>query len=74
MQLAGKGNSRLLRIPKPLIERCGFGTYVDVRAVGRSVVISRNSPRRGWEQTFAQSTKLDARVTPEQFESEEWNW
>ena len=75
------GNSRGIRIPKPLIEQCRLGDTVDVRVEDEHLVISREQkPRQGWEEAFraAVSSKRDplllAGIPPNQFDREEWNW
>ncbi len=43
------GNSRGVRLPKPLIEEAGLGEEVEVQVRGNAVVItSRSGTREGW--------------------------
>ena len=74
------GNSRGIRIPKPIIEQCGFGDEVelDVRS-GEIVLRPLSHPRQGWDQAFAQMADLqdDAlldEATGTRFDAEEWEW
>jgi antitoxin MazE len=47
------GNSRGVRIPKPLIEQCGFAEEVDLRVQNERLIISpKRLPREGWEEQF----------------------
>ncbi len=52
-ELVRIGNSRGIRIPKPLIEQCGLGNNVELRVENDSLVISpERRPRQGWEEAF----------------------
>jgi len=47
------GNSRGIRIPKPLIEQCGLGETVELRIEKDRLVISpARRPRQAWEEAF----------------------
>src|SRR5205823_1671722 len=50
------GNSRGIRIPKAVLEQCGFGEEAEIAVRNGAVVItpSRRKPREGWEESFAQ--------------------
>lgn len=73
------GNSKGLRIPKPILEQCGFGSEVELRVEpGRLVVLPAEShPREGWEEAFAQAV-AEPPLLPEpmrsRFDEEEWAW
>jgi len=75
------GNSRGVRIPKPLIEQCGFGETVEVRIERNSLIISpERCPRQGWEEAFRASGNasqddlmLDT-ARANDFDREEWKW
>jgi antitoxin MazE len=75
------GNSRGIRIPKPLIEQCGFGDQVELRVQEGCLVISVGRRiRDGWEAAFlaAGSSLLDERLlesaTENEFDRREWRW
>jgi antitoxin MazE len=75
------GNSRGIRIPKPLIEECQLGETVDLRIEDNRLVISaESSPRAGWDEAFqhAASKKREplllGRVPQNEFDREEWTW
>ena len=74
------GNSRGVRLPKALIEEAGLGEDVEIRADGRSIVITPGTrPREGWaadaKRAVADGAKglLDA-PTETRFDREEWKW
>ncbi len=75
------GNSRGIRIPKPLIEQCGLGNNVELRVENDSLVISpERRPRQGWEEAFraARSALNDERLletaASNEFDRKEWKW
>jgi len=75
------GNSRGIRIPKPLIEECGFGKTVEMHVEdGRVVIEAAQHPRRGWEKMLRAAGPADADelllegVGPNAFDEEEWEW
>jgi antitoxin MazE len=73
------GNSRGIRIPKPILERCGFGNEVELHAeAGRLVVLPAGSSRAGWEAAFAATIASESPPLPEnmrsRFDEEEWTW
>lgn len=72
------GNSRGVRLPKPLIEQAGLSDEVelDVRE-GAIVIRPADGPRAGWAESAAElaatgSELLDA-PTPTAFD-DEWTW
>ena len=73
------GNSKGLRIPKPVLEQCGFGTEVELQVEpGRLVVLPAKVPRAGWEEAFARAGGDAEPLVPDearsQFDEEEWTW
>jgi antitoxin MazE len=81
IELVRIGNSRGIRIPKPLIEQCGFGDKVDVRVERNCLVIAPDRPpRQGWKAAF-QTAGTDAKdellldtVASNDFDRDEWTW
>jgi antitoxin MazE len=79
-ELVRIGNSRGLRIPKPVIEQCGFGETVELRVENDRLIISpERQPRQGWDEAFraAGSAASDDLLLPEfsnAFDREEWQW
>jgi antitoxin MazE len=75
------GNSRGIRIPKPVIDRCGFGDTVDLRVETDCLVIAPDRPpRQGWESAFRaagpteEDRLLPDTTPPNEFDREEWQW
>ncbi len=80
-ELVRIGNSRGIRIPKPLIEQCGLGNNVELRVENDSLVISpERRPRQGWEEAFRgagsgiNDERLLETVAPNEFDRKEWKW
>lgn len=75
------GNSRGVRLPKPLIEQAGLGEDVvlAVRHGGILIVPSPNSPRAGWADAAQRMHERvdDKLVDPPistHFDDTEWEW
>lgn len=74
------GNSRGVRIPKPMIDEAGLADEVELRVRAGAIIISpANSPRQGWSEAAKQlrERKEDGLVdgpTPTRFDDEEWQW
>lgn len=74
------GNSRGVRLPKPVIEEAGLADEVDVRVRDGAVLIkAATRPRSGWAEAAKQARQrgddrlLDA-PTPTRFDNKEWQW
>lgn len=74
------GNSRGIRLPKPVIEQAGLREEVELQVREGAVVISARKPRRaGWAEAArvmrkrADDRLLDA-STPTLFDETEWHW
>lgn len=74
------GNSRGIRIPKPLIEAAGLGDEVELRVDEGAIVIQpAGAPRAGWAdgarrlQDSGEAGLLDD-PTPTRFDEEDWRW
>jgi antitoxin MazE len=74
------GNSRGIRIPKPLIEQTGLIGDVEVAVRGNTLVISPAArPRAGWAEAFrAMAQHGDDRLVdearPTRWDEDEWRW
>jgi antitoxin MazE len=81
VELIRVGNSRGLRIPKFLIEQCGFGSGVELRIENdRLVMVPDHRPRQGWEEAFrragesAKDEVLLGTIPRNEFDHNEWRW
>jgi antitoxin MazE len=74
------GNSRGVRLPKPLIEEAGLTDEVELRVRdGAVVIISTARPRNGWGEAARQmrqrgDDRLLEAPTPTRFDDEDWKW
>lgn len=74
------GNSRGVRIPKPLLDEAQLGDEVELRAEAGRIVIERaDAPRAGWSAAFAAMTAAgdDGLLDPPAataFDADEWDW
>jgi antitoxin MazE len=74
------GNSRGIRIPKAMLEHCGFGEEVDLQAKNGALVLRAvKAPRAGWADAFGRMAAAgDDRLVQEdapaatQFDTKEW--
>ena len=81
IELVQIGNSRGIRIPKPLIEQCGLGDMVELRVQNGCLVISpERSARQGWEEAFCAAGSpfrdelLFEAAESSEFDRTEWQW
>ncbi len=76
------GNSRGIRLPKPVIEQCGFDQEVEMLVQHHELVIrSFKQPRKGWADAFREMHEcgedelLDhVAETGTSWDEEEWEW
>ena len=74
------GNSRGVRLPKPLIEEAGLRDEVEVRVRGGAVIISSSTAvRKGWAEAARKLRKRgdDRLVDPPvgtKFDESDWHW
>ena len=76
------GNSRGVRIPKPLIEQCGLTDEVDLDVQDGTILIRapRVRPRAGWTDAFARISNegddklAESRFPATQWDKDEWAW
>lgn len=75
------GNSRGLRIPKPLLEQTGLSGEVEIEANGDQLVVRpARPPRSGWAEAFAaMADARDDRLVHgaprlTRFDREDWTW
>jgi antitoxin MazE len=74
------GNSRGIRLPKPIIEEAGLSDEVEVRVREGAIIIAPSVvPRSGWAQAAKQlrergEDRLLDLPTPTRFDEKEWEW
>ena len=76
------GNSQGIRIPKPILEQCGFNKEVELEVHENELLIrSSEQPRKNWEKAFqAMTTNEDDKLLDSDHEittkwdEEEWEW
>ncbi len=76
------GNSKGVRIPKPILEQLALGEEVEMSVRGDQLVIRPGKrPRSGWEEKFARMAELgDDRLLDEEavsstkWDQDEWEW
>lgn len=74
------GNSRGVRIPKPLLTQAGLGDEVELRVEAGAILIeSVSPPRAGWAEAAQQlATAGNAGLLDEptltRFDQDEWEW
>ena len=74
------GNSRGIRLPKPLIEEVGLEEEVELRIRDGAIVIcASRTPRAGWEAAAKEMAALhEDRLldppVPTEFDAKEWEW
>lgn len=76
------GNSRGIRIPKTLLERCHLRDEVELEVVDEHLVVRpATKPRSGWENAFREMHERgdDAllaweALSPTQWDKTEWQW
>jgi antitoxin MazE len=74
------GNSRGVRLPKPLIKEAGLDIEVDIRArKGEIVIRPVRKTRSGWEFAAKRIHEMNAdtlldKETPTTFDKNDWQW
>lgn len=75
------GSSQGIRIPKAVIEKCGFGERVALRVEGNRLIITpAKATREGWDEAFARMAETsDAPLLlphdlDHTFDQTEWEW
>ena len=75
------GNSRGIRIPKPLLDQIGLNGDVEILVENDTLVIGpARKPREGWTAAFRQMAEngddrlLDAAPISTRWERDEWEW
>jgi antitoxin MazE len=74
------GNSRGVRLPKPLIEEAGLTEEVEIRARQGAVIIAAvTRPRAGWAEAAARLRAEDGDrlldpLSSTVFDEQDWKW
>ena len=73
------GNSKGIRIPKALLEQCGFSESVEIQVEDNHLVLSPAlHVRDGWEDAFkSMAAKGDDKLRqtpPPAFDESDWQW
>ena len=74
------GNSRGVRLPKPLLDEAGLPEEVEIHAEpGRIIIESATRPRAGWANAARAMAKRDEDrllddPIPTEFDLGEWTW
>jgi len=77
------GNSKGIRIPKPLIEQSGLSDEIEMILRDQEIVLrSPQKVREGWEDTFQKMAELEDDKLPEEVIAEkpsewdetDWTW
>lgn len=73
------GNSQGVRIPKPILDQCGFKKEVELEVVNQELIIKApKHPRMNWEALFKKmANNQDDRLIESpstDWENEEWEW
>ena len=73
------GNSQGIRIPKTIMEQCGFTDSVDIKIKDDSLILSSHKVREGWLESFQEMAAngddellIDDTISTEY--DEEWEW
>ncbi|MDH3530510.1 MAG: AbrB/MazE/SpoVT family DNA-binding domain-containing protein [Acidobacteriota bacterium] len=79
-QIIKIGNSRGIRIPKPLLEESKLEGEVELEVIDEGLLIkSTNPPRHGWEEAFRLLVENDdddliMDDPGNRFDEEQWRW
>ena len=75
------GNSRGIRIPKPVIEQCGLENEVEIEIHEHEIIIRPSySPRAEWDRAFkimaerGDDKLLDPDVSISRWDGDDWQW
>ena len=75
------GNSRGIRLPRPILEQCGFGDAVEMQVEnGQLLLRPVTEVRAGWEDAFRRMAEagddqlLDGDHSLTEWDETEWEW
>lgn len=79
-QIIKIGNSKGIRIPKPILEQCGLGSEVELEVTDEGLLLKSSSkPRAHWAKSFRDMSENDGdemifEDAANKFERENWQW
>lgn len=80
-QIIRIGNSKGIRIPRPLLEQCHLEGEVELEAQPEGLIVRpAGRAREGWASAFEKMAQygddelLDADASPTQWSRKEWKW
>ena len=81
-QIVKIGNSKGIRIPKPILKQCNLDADVELEVRNEGLLIKpAKTPRHNWDQSFAKMAEneedeliLEDSDTNTGFEKEKWRW
>lgn len=75
------GNSQGIRIPKKILEQCGFGSSVEMEIKNGNLILTSVKAREGWEESFQvmaanqdDELLIDDTIATECDQEWEWEW
>ena len=73
------GNSHGVRIPKPILDQCGFGQEVELEVHNRELIIRTSKhPRKNWGNSFKKMAANNddhlIETVSTDWENGEWEW
>ena len=73
------GNSKGIRIPKKILEMCGFGDSAQLYVEDNHIIVSPTKPREGWEVRFRDASEdssdsVNLNPFPNYWDNLEWEW
>ena len=80
MEIVTIGNSQGIRLPKSILEQCGFGKTVEAEVVDHQLIIKAiHGPRQGWKAAFSKADSSeeefkDVKAITNEWDESEWQW
>lgn len=74
------GNSKGIRLPKAVLQQCGFGDSAELVVKGDQVILKPIQARSGWRKAFQAMAEtgddhmLDEIAADHRFDADEWTW
>lgn len=80
------GNSQGIRIPKAVLEQCGFNGSLNMRVEGEAIILTKakrkaRKPREGWAEAIKRDIEqygVPENLWPDgivnEFDKTEWTW